>query len=102
MATQWNKYGATAARKHGKPGREVRPKATTTATPCPAATPPAAPLVKPLPDISPIPRAHFANAEAKGGACGIASCEWMSMVVLFGLPSRPGLPCLRAAVAPYL
>src|SRR4249919_641150 len=26
----------------------------------------------------------------------------MSMVVLFGLTSRPGLPCLRAAVASYL
>jgi hypothetical protein len=24
------------------------------------------------------------------------------MVVLFGLTSRPGLPCLRAAVASYL
>src|ERR1700757_2036587 len=35
-------------------------------------------------------------------ACGIATCEWMSMVVLFGLTSRPGLPCLRAAVAAYL
>ena len=29
MATQWNKYEATAARKHGKPGREIRPKSTT-------------------------------------------------------------------------
>src|SRR5207253_1999817 len=26
----------------------------------------------------------------------------MSMVVLFGLTSRPGFPCLRAAVAAYL
>src|SRR5262249_60633159 len=30
------------------------------------------------------------------------ACEWMSMVVRFGRPSRPGLPCLRAAVAAYL
>ena len=29
MATQWNKYEPTAARKHGKPGREIRPKSTT-------------------------------------------------------------------------
>src|SRR5713226_6427356 len=39
---------------------------------------------------------------AKAPACGIATCEWMSMVVLFGLISRPGLPCLRAAVRSYL
>src|SRR3954464_1667879 len=32
----------------------------------------------------------------------MATWEWMSMVVLFGLISRPGLPCLRAAVASYL
>src|SRR5438093_3873828 len=38
----------------------------------------------------------------KAAACGIATCEWMSIVVLFGLTSRPGLPCLRAAVAAYL
>src|SRR5258708_19102872 len=38
----------------------------------------------------------------KAVACGIATCEWISMVVLFGLTSRPGLPCLRAAVAAYL
>ena len=25
----WNKYANTAARKHGKPGREVRPKSLT-------------------------------------------------------------------------
>src|SRR5260370_39822715 len=35
----------------------------------------------------------------KAVACGIATGEWISMVVLFGLTSRPGLPCLRAAVA---
>src|SRR6266511_362369 len=39
---------------------------------------------------------------AKAPACGIATCEWMSMVVLFGLMSRPGLPGLRAGVASYL
>jgi len=27
--TQWNKYGPTAARRHGRPGREARPKSTT-------------------------------------------------------------------------
>ncbi len=29
MADIWNKYADTAARKHGKPGREVRPKSIT-------------------------------------------------------------------------
>jgi aminocarboxymuconate-semialdehyde decarboxylase len=29
MADIWNKYADTAARKHGKPGREVRPKSLT-------------------------------------------------------------------------
>src|SRR3981081_167366 len=32
----------------------------------------------------------------------MATWEWMSMVELFGLTSRPGLPYLRAAVASYL
>ena len=29
MADVWNKYANTAARKHGKPGRELRPKSLT-------------------------------------------------------------------------
>src|SRR5690606_24118910 len=29
MANSWNKYANTAARKHGKPGREARPQSTT-------------------------------------------------------------------------
>ena len=29
MPELWNKYGPTAARQHGKPGREVRPKSVT-------------------------------------------------------------------------
>ena len=29
MTEQWNKYDKTAARKHGKPGREVRPQSMT-------------------------------------------------------------------------
>ena len=29
MSEVWNKYANTAARKHGKPGREVRPKSLT-------------------------------------------------------------------------
>ena len=29
MPEQWNKYAPTAARRHGKPGRETRPKSVT-------------------------------------------------------------------------
>ena len=29
MADQWNKYEQTAAREHGAPGRETRPKSMT-------------------------------------------------------------------------
>ena len=29
MPEQWNKYAPTAARRHGKPGREARPKSVT-------------------------------------------------------------------------
>ena len=40
----------------------------------------------------------FTNA----AAAGTATCEWMSMVMLGGRASRPGLPCRRAAVRSYL
>src|SRR5438105_1977711 len=65
MATQWNKYEATAARKHGKPGREVRPKSTTVDIHSHVAIPQAAALVKPHLDMSKIPLAHFADARTK-------------------------------------
>jgi aminocarboxymuconate-semialdehyde decarboxylase len=35
----WNKYANTAARKHGKPGRELRPKSTTIDCHCHVAVP---------------------------------------------------------------
>src|SRR5262249_22176035 len=63
MATQWNKYEATAARRHGKPGREIRPKSTTIDIHSHVAIPQAAAFVKPHLDMSSIPLAHFANAE---------------------------------------
>src|SRR6266542_1523118 len=65
MAAQWNKYAATAARKHGKPGREVRPKSTTVDIHSHVAIPQAAALVKPHLDMSTIPLAHFADATTK-------------------------------------
>ena len=65
MTEQWNKYGATAARKHGKPGRDVRPKSTTIDIHAHVAVPEAAKFVEPHLDLSTIPLAHFANAETK-------------------------------------
>ena len=63
--TQWNKYGLTAARRHGKPGRDVRPKSTTVDIHSHVAIPQAAAFVKPHLDISTVPLAHFANAQTK-------------------------------------
>ena len=65
MPDQWNKYAATAARKHGKPGREVRPKGTTIDIHSHVAIPQAAAFVKPHLDMSTVPLAHFADAPTK-------------------------------------
>src|SRR5258708_5123062 len=65
MAQQWNRYEATAARKHGKPGREVRPKSTTIDIHSHVAIPQAGVFVKPHLDMSTIALAHFASAETK-------------------------------------
>jgi aminocarboxymuconate-semialdehyde decarboxylase len=60
-----NHYGATAARKHGKPGREVRPKSITIDIHSHVAVPAAAEFVKPHLDLSTIPLAHFATPDTK-------------------------------------
>jgi aminocarboxymuconate-semialdehyde decarboxylase len=65
MTTQWNKYDVTAARKHRKPGREIRPKSTTIDIHSHVAIPQAGVFVKPHLDLSTIPLGHFANAETK-------------------------------------
>ena len=65
MMNQWNKYAATAARKHAKPGREVRPKSTTVDIHSHVAIPQAAAFVKPHLDMSTVPLAHFADAPTK-------------------------------------
>ena len=65
MPEQWNKYGPTAARKHRKPGREVRPKSTTIDIHSHVAIPRAGAFVKPHLDMSTIALARFANAETK-------------------------------------
>jgi len=65
MAQQWNKYGPTAARRHGKPGRETRPKSITIDIHSHVGVPAAAKFVEPHLDLSTIPLAHFSNAETK-------------------------------------
>src|SRR5262245_59988327 len=65
MTTQWNKYERTAARRHGKSGREIRPKSTTIDIHSHVAVPQAGAFVKPHLDMATIPLAHFANAETR-------------------------------------
>jgi aminocarboxymuconate-semialdehyde decarboxylase len=62
MTEQWNKYAPTAARKHGKPGRERRPASTTIDIHSHVAVPAAAALVQPHLDPTTIPLSHFADA----------------------------------------
>jgi aminocarboxymuconate-semialdehyde decarboxylase len=56
-------YGPTAARKHSKPGRELRPKSTTIDIHSHVAVPAAAAIVQPHLDPASIPLAHFSTAE---------------------------------------
>jgi aminocarboxymuconate-semialdehyde decarboxylase len=65
MPQQWNKYAPTAARRHGKPGRETRPKSITVDIHSHVAVPAASKFVEPHLDWATIPLAHFANAETK-------------------------------------
>ncbi|MGA9894374.1 MAG: amidohydrolase family protein, partial [Xanthobacteraceae bacterium] len=65
MAQQWNKYASTAARSHGRPGRETRPKSVTIDIHSHVGVPAAAKFVEPHLDWATIPLAHFANAETK-------------------------------------
>ena len=65
MTSIWNKYADTAARRHGTPGRERRPKTTTIDAHAHIAVPRAAEFMKPHLDVSTIPLAHFSSAETK-------------------------------------
>src|SRR4029453_4787615 len=65
MSEIWNKYADTAARKHRKPGREVRPKSITHHARTQIAVAGSAEFIKPHLDVSTIPLAHFASAETK-------------------------------------
>ncbi len=56
-------YGRTAARKHGKPGREIRPSSATIDIHAHVSVPAAAALVAPHLDISTVPLAFFSTPE---------------------------------------
>jgi len=60
-----NHYGPTAARVHGRPGREVRPQSITIDIHSHVAVAAAAEFVKPHLDLSTIPLAHFASPESR-------------------------------------
>src|ERR1700749_440268 len=65
MSEPWNKYERTAARRHGKPGRELRPQSVTVDVHAHVGIPEAAKFVEPHLDWSTIPLARFANAKPK-------------------------------------
>lgn len=65
MTKGWNRYGFTAARKQGKPGREVRPQSVTVDLHSHIVVPEAAEFVRPHLDFSTIPLAHFSTPETK-------------------------------------
>jgi aminocarboxymuconate-semialdehyde decarboxylase len=65
MPEQWNKYAPTAARRHGRPGREVRPSSTTIDIHSHVAIPEAAAFVRPHLDPATVPLTHFADAGTK-------------------------------------
>lgn len=58
-------YGQTVARKHGRPGRETRPRSTTVDIHSHVSVPAAAAIVQPHLDISTIPLAFFSTADTK-------------------------------------
>src|SRR5258708_22143455 len=60
-----NRYGPTAARRQGKPGREGRPKSTTIDIHSHVGLPAAAQIAQPHLDLSKVPLAHFATDNVK-------------------------------------
>jgi aminocarboxymuconate-semialdehyde decarboxylase len=65
MPDLWNKYDLTAARKHGRRGRDVRPKSTTVDLHAHVGIARAAEIAKPHLDVATIPLAHYASADTK-------------------------------------
>ena len=60
-----NQYAPTAARNHGRPGREVRPKSVTIDIHSHVAVPAAGAFVQPHLDPETIPLTHFATPDTK-------------------------------------
>src|SRR3712207_1913879 len=65
MADSWNKYANTAARTHGRPGREVRPQTTTIDIHSHIAVPAAAKYAQPHLDPRADLLASFASKETQ-------------------------------------
>ena len=65
MTEQWNKYDKTAARRHSKSGREVRPQGSTVDIHAHVGVPEAAKFIEPHLDWNTIPLSRFANAETR-------------------------------------
>ena len=65
MADVWNRYDETAARAHGRPGRETRPRSLTLDIHSHVAVPRAAQFVAPYLDLSTVPLAHFQSPETR-------------------------------------
>ena len=65
MANVWNRYDATSARAHGRPGRETRPISLTVDIHAHVSVPRAAQLAAPHLDLSTVPLAHFQSSETR-------------------------------------
>lgn len=65
MSDPTNNYGPTAARTHGRPGRETRPKSLTIDIHSHVGVAEAAAFANPHLDLTTIPLAHFATPETK-------------------------------------
>ena len=65
MANVWNRYDATSAREHGRPGRETRPKSLTLDIHSHVGVPRAAQLVQPHLDPATVPLVHFQSPETQ-------------------------------------
>jgi aminocarboxymuconate-semialdehyde decarboxylase len=63
--SEWNKYGPTAARRHGRPGREVRPKSLTVDVHSHVGVQRAADFVKPHLALNAMPLSTFADAHTR-------------------------------------
>lgn len=65
MSEVWNRFGPTAARPHGKPGRMLRPSSMTIDVHSHVAVPEAAKFVKPYLDLATMPLVNFATPDTR-------------------------------------